>query len=39
MYLGFCKMCTTCLHPQSDGIVEQYMKKVEKHLRKVVSVY
>jgi hypothetical protein len=29
-------MCTTLLHPQSDGMVECYDKTIEEHLRKVV---
>ncbi|PNF24989.1 hypothetical protein B7P43_G08361 [Cryptotermes secundus] len=35
--LGVRKMCTTPLHPQSDGMVERYVKTIEEHLRKVVS--
>jgi hypothetical protein len=34
--LGISKTRTTPLHPQSDGMVERYVKMVE-HLRKVVS--
>jgi transposase InsO family protein len=30
--LGVKKTCTTPLHPQSDGMVERYIKTVEKHL-------
>jgi hypothetical protein len=30
---------TTPLHPQSDGMVERYMKTIEEHLRKVVSTH
>jgi hypothetical protein len=30
-------MRTTPLHPQSDGIVEWYIKTVEEHLQKVVA--
>jgi len=30
---------TTPLHPQSDGMVECYMKTVEEHLQKVVSAH
>jgi len=29
----------TPLHPQSDGIVERYVKTIEEHLRKVVSTH
>jgi hypothetical protein len=35
--LGVSKARTTPLHPQSDGMVERYIKAVEKHLRKVVT--
>jgi transposase InsO family protein len=35
--LGVGKTPTTPLHPQSDGIVERYIKTVEEHLRKVVA--
>jgi hypothetical protein len=31
--LGVSKMRTTPLHPQSDGMVERYIKTVEEHLR------
>jgi hypothetical protein len=31
------KTRTTCLHQQSDSMVERYMKTVEEHLRKVVA--
>jgi hypothetical protein len=30
-------MRTTSLHPQSDGMVEHYIKTVEKHLRTVIE--
>jgi len=29
----------TPLHPQSDGMVERYVKTIEEHLRKVVSTH
>jgi transposase InsO family protein len=32
--LGVSKTCTTPLHPQSDNMVESYIKTVEEHLRK-----
>jgi transposase InsO family protein len=35
--LGVSKMRTTPLHPQSDGMVERYIKTVEEHLLKVVA--
>ena len=34
--LGVSKTRTTPLHPQSDGMVERYIKTIEEHLRKVV---
>jgi transposase InsO family protein len=34
--LGVSKMCTTPLHPQSDGIVECYINRIEEHLWKVI---
>jgi transposase InsO family protein len=37
--LGVNKTRTTPLHPQSDGMVERYMKTIEEHLRKVVSTH
>jgi hypothetical protein len=37
--LGVSKTRTTPLHPQSDGMVERYVKTVEEHLRKVVSTH
>jgi hypothetical protein len=37
--LGISKTWTTPLHPQSDGMVERYVKMVEEHLRKVISVH
>jgi hypothetical protein len=37
--LGINKTRTTPLHPQSDGMVEHYVKTVEEHLRKVVSTH
>jgi hypothetical protein len=37
--LGVRKTRTTPLHPQSDGMVERYVKTVEEHLRKVVSIH
>jgi hypothetical protein len=33
------KTRTTRLHPQSDGILERYVKTVEEHLRKMVSTH
>jgi len=33
------KTRTTPLHPQSDVVVKRYVKKIEEHLRKVVSFY
>jgi transposase InsO family protein len=35
--LGVSKTRTTPLHPQSDGMVERYIKTIEEHLRKVVA--
>jgi transposase InsO family protein len=35
--LGVSKTRTTPLHPQSDGMVERYIKTVEEHLQKVVA--
>jgi transposase InsO family protein len=35
--LGVSKTRTTPLHPQSDGMVERYVKTIEEHLRKVVT--
>jgi hypothetical protein len=35
--LGVSKTPTTPLHPQSDGMVERYIKTVEEHLRKAVA--
>jgi hypothetical protein len=29
--------CTIVLHPQSDGMVEHYVKMVEEHLRKIIA--
>jgi len=37
--LGANKTRTTPLHPQSDGMVERYVKTIEEHLRKVVSTH
>jgi hypothetical protein len=34
-HLGISKIWTTHLHPQSDDMVERYVKTVEKHLRTV----
>jgi transposase InsO family protein len=34
--LGVSKICTTPLRPQSNGMVELYIRMVEEHLRKVV---
>jgi transposase InsO family protein len=34
--LGVSKTRITPIHPHSDGMVEHYVKTVEKHLRKVV---
>jgi transposase InsO family protein len=36
-HLGVNKTRTTPLHPQSDGMVERYIKTVEEHLRKVIA--
>jgi transposase InsO family protein len=35
--LGVTKTRATPLHPQSDDMLERYMKTVEQHLRKVVA--
>jgi hypothetical protein len=35
--LGVSKTPTTPLHPQSDGMVEHYIKTIDEHLRKVVT--
>jgi transposase InsO family protein len=35
--LGMSITCTTSLHPQSDDMVERYIKTIEEHLRKVVT--
>jgi transposase InsO family protein len=35
--LAVSKTRTTPLHPQSDGMVERYIKTIEEHLRKVVA--
>jgi transposase InsO family protein len=35
--LGVDKTRTTPLHPQSDGMVERYIRTVEDHLQKVVT--
>ncbi|PNF27179.1 hypothetical protein B7P43_G07850 [Cryptotermes secundus] len=35
--LGVSKTRTTPLHPQSDGMVERYIKTIEEHLRKFVA--
>jgi hypothetical protein len=35
--LGVSKTRTTPLHPQSDGMVERYIKTIEEHLPKVVA--
>jgi transposase InsO family protein len=35
--LGISKIRTTPLHPQSDVMVERYVKTVEEHLRNMVS--
>jgi hypothetical protein len=37
--LGVSKTRTTPLHPQSDGMVERYIKTIEEHLRKVVATH
>jgi hypothetical protein len=37
--LGTSKTRTTPLHPQSDGMVERYVKTVKEHLRKVLSTH
>jgi transposase len=34
--LGMNKTCTTCLHPQSKGMVERYIKTVENYLWKLI---
>ncbi|PNF37388.1 hypothetical protein B7P43_G16132 [Cryptotermes secundus] len=36
-HLGVSKTRTTPLHPQSDGMVERYVKTIEEHLWKVVA--
>jgi transposase len=36
-HLGVSKTCTTSLHPQSDGMMEGYIKAIEGHLQKVVA--
>jgi transposase InsO family protein len=36
-HLGVRKTHTTLLHPQSDGMVERYVKTIEEHLWKVVA--
>jgi hypothetical protein len=36
---GDSKTRTTPLHPQSDGMVEGYIKIIEEHLRKVVPAH
>jgi transposase InsO family protein len=36
-HLGVSKMCTTPLHPQSDGMVEHYIKTIKEHMWKVVA--
>jgi hypothetical protein len=35
--LGVSKTRTRLLHPQSDGMVEHYIKTIEEHIRKVVA--
>jgi transposase len=35
--LGVSKTRTTPLHPQSNSMVERYVKTIEEHLRKVVA--
>jgi transposase InsO family protein len=35
--LGVSKTRTTSLHPQSDGMVERYVKTIEENLQKVVT--
>jgi hypothetical protein len=37
--LGVSKMQTTPLHPQSDGMVERYIKTAEEHLWMVVTLH
>jgi len=37
--LRFNKTRTTPLHPQSDGMVERYVKTIGEHLSKVVSTH
>jgi len=37
--LGVSKIRTIPLHLQSDGMVECYVKTIEEHLRKVVSIH
>jgi hypothetical protein len=37
--LGVSKSRTTPLHPQSDGMVERYVKTVEEHLREGVCTH
>jgi hypothetical protein len=38
-YLGISKTRTTTLYPQSDGMVERYVKTVEELLKKVASTH
>jgi transposase InsO family protein len=37
--IGVSKTRTTPHHPQSNGMVECYVRMIKKHLRKVVSTY
>jgi hypothetical protein len=37
--LGVSKTRTTPLHPQSDGMVQRYIKTMEEHLRKVEAAH
>ena len=37
--LGVNKNRTTPLHPQSDGMMERYVKTIEEHLKKFVSTH
>jgi hypothetical protein len=38
-HLGVSKISTTTLHPQSRGMVELYIRMVEEHLQKVVTLH
>jgi transposase InsO family protein len=32
-------LCTTPLHPQSDGMVERYIRTIQEHIRKVIALH